>query len=211
MAMKKITALTNVGSAKWRMLAKGRSVTMDESEIDEGILRLWRSKAISIDGKMYETPKPDGVTEEAPKQPVVETRPQDTDGVDPDKKDEGSDGDVEENKDPDIDSEKSEDSEKEEEKEEEENKEEESGSESDKVESADTEEDAEKEESKEEISDEVLKYIESKPAGFFDRNKLDTLNSNELKQIGEKVGIEVKSRKKGVALISDKVERIMSA
>jgi len=234
MAMKKITALTNVGSAKWRMLRKGRSIDMDEGEIDEGVLRLWRSKAIKIDDKMYEEPiSSDGTTEAVPKKPEVESRPSDADGSDPDKGEDGDkeknevDKELEENKDDKQDEQevisrdgipdlvKEEDASDHPSKGPEDT--EDNAPESDAGENDPQDDQAKVEQvpfcqgDEEGRPDEAMEYIANQPAGFFDKNNLDTMNLNELKIIGEKVGVEVKSRKKGVSMIADKVERIMSA
>jgi len=60
-----------------------------------------------------------------------------------------------------------------------------------------------------EAGEESTNYVLEQEAGFFSKDKLNGHNVDELKPIGYKLGIEIKTRKKGVSDIMDKVKSIL--
>jgi len=197
MALKKIKALTNVGSSKFRMLTAGRTITMDDSEIDEGIMRLWRSRAISIDGVIHgdDDVKPEKKEEVAvpvPDAPIVPDAPAVTDAPVVQEEVEAP---VPQEEEVPASTEPTEPEEPEEPQ----------------NENAPDEKTEDTAAVTPVISKEALMFIESKPAGFFGKDQLDTMNLEQLRKVGDEIGVDIKTRKKGLDMIVDEIERIMSA
>ena len=183
------------------MLKKGR--TTEVEEINEELNRLWKSGAIEIDGKSYNKEKETGyekkkdeVKEADKSEPETETSEVSSeDNTEPEAPEENEDAQTEQEAETDetenTDSEGSDDNDPE-------------GSDKES-----SEEDSKEGES-ESSEDGVKEYVKSKPAGFFSEDTLDTYNLDQLKSIGSEMGLDVRSRKKGIRMITKLVEKVLS-
>ena len=204
--MPTIKALTNVGSKHFRLLRKDKEIELTDDQMDEGIKRLFDNGSIEIDGKR------------SPRAPAVEQPVTDVPEIkDPVKKetetgmveDQDAETPQEDPQEPPKDEEpiKS-DSEEVVEDGQEETPEPAKGPQT--APSEDANDDTSDPDASDEVAPEHKEFVNSQAAGYFSEVALAALEVPELKEIGDKVGADVKRKKSGIDNIIKRVERVVA-
>ena len=227
--MPKIKALKNVGAAgAFRLLRENREIDLPDDKVNAGVIRLWKKGSIVIDGEAYsasskyvpkEEKTPAVKTDTAVKKEEVKETEEATSEAEEVKTEETRELKVEDTEPP-AQPEKEETTEPEPEEGVEPVQDIEPPHTEDVVDSDGTDDSEEKTEDKaeepaedkteEDKGDAIAEYVLSQAPGFFTYEALAKKKLNVVREIGEKVGIEVKTKKKGAKDIANKVADILA-